>query len=497
MKYYSIAFYITVILINTLLSQPLWAGPASDTASLEKRLDILEQQVAELKKELQEQRQEAAKDVHQATIPQAAVPTSDQTHPVAIVTANAKDGLSIRSQDGNYSLRIGGYTQIEAREFANNNKEDLDEDSSILARRVRLRIEGTIAGNFDYFVQPDFGYNDNFNTITSTTPSAYSPSLMDAWIDYKYFPEATIKVGKMKTPFDLENLQDTRYDSFTELGLTGNLSPQRDVGGQLGGVLWDNRITYAGGVFDGGADHENGYGGYSTAVNGDTNSRSGTGRIFINPFKDTSFDVLSGLGVGYAVSYGKEKGSDLPSYISPGQAPVFTYNSNVSAAGPQLRTEPQANFYYKSLGIFGEKVTDQESLEYTSAGHIIRDKPDNEAWQVAGSYVLTGENASYNGVTPKYDLNPSLGHWGAFELAVRYGELRIDPTLFSENFANLNTSISNEKAWATGINWYLNGNVKVVFDFEQTKFDRGAPNGTSTDDRKTENLFTTMFQLSL
>lgn len=488
---------IVTVIISSFLTQPLWADTSSNTASLEQRLDNLEQQVAELKQELQQQKQEAARNALQANVPQASNSTTNQTQPEAIVTASSKDGFSIKSPDEKYSLRIGGYTQIEAREFADNNKEESDEDSSILARRVRLRIEGTIAGNFDYFLQPDFGYNDNFSTITSTTPSTYSPSVMDAWIDYKYFPEATIKVGKMKTPFDLENLQETRYTDFTELGLTGNLSPQRDVGAQLGGNLWDNRITYAGGIFDGAADRENGYGGYSTAAGGDTNSRSGTGRIFINPFKDTSFDVLSGLGIGYAASYGKEKGSDLASYISPGQAPVFSYNGNVSAAGPQLRTEPQANFYYKSLGIFGEKVTDQESLEYTSGGHIIRNRPDNEAWQVAGTYVLTGEDASYNGVTPKYDLDPSLGHWGAFELAGRYGELKLDNSIFSENFANLNTSISDEQAWATGINWYLNGNVKVVFDFEQTKFRRGAGNGSQTENRKTENLFTTMFQLSL
>ena len=64
----------------------------------------------------------------------------------------------------------------------------------------------------------------------------------------------------------------------------------------------------------------------------------------------------------------------------------------------------------------------------------------------------------------------------------------MDGSIFTENFANLNTSISNEKTWATGINWYLNHNVKLAFDFEQTKFRRGAVNGASTDDRKTENL---------
>ena len=163
------------------------------------------------------------------------------------------------------------------------------------------------------------------------------------------FPSGTIKAGKFKTPFDLENLQDTRYTAFTEIGLTGNLSPQRDVGAELGGSLFDDIVNYAGGIFDGAADHENAYGGFATAP-GDTNEKAGVGRIFVKPFKDTSIDPLKGLGVGYAVSYGKVKGTDIPTYVSPGQAPVFSYNSRVTAAGPQIRTEPQAYYYYKSLG---------------------------------------------------------------------------------------------------------------------------------------------------
>jgi phosphate-selective porin OprO and OprP len=466
---------ILAMLASSMVSQPVWAD---DTASLEQRLDNLEQQVAILKRQLENNKED----------------TAAQSSTTPVITANSKDGFSIKSQDGNYSLKIGGYTQVEAREFADN-KKDLDYGSSIIPRRVRLIIQGTVARDFDYFIQPEFGYNNTYSSITATAPSAYGVALQDAWIDWKYFPEATIKAGKFKTPFDLENLQDTRYTSFTELGLTGNLSPQRDVGAQLGGSLFDDIVSYAGGFFDGAADHENSYGGFATAP-GDTHEKGGVGRIFIKPFKDTNIDVISGLGVGYAASYGKVKGSDIPSYVSPGQAPVFSYNSNVTSAGPQIRTEPQAYYYYKSLGILAEKVDSQEELEYKGVGNnYYRDKPTNKAWEVTSSYVLTGENASYNGVTPNHDFDLSSGHFGAFELVARYSELNLDSSIFSENFANLNTSISDEKAWATGINWYLNHNVKWAFGFEQTKFRRGAVNGASTDDRKTENLFTTTLQV--
>lgn len=461
---------IMVVVWGIIKPYPAFADDS--TADIEKRLNDLEEQVADLKQELWKKKQ--------------ASPTN--------VTANSKDGFSIKSEDRNYKLQVGGYTQVEAREFADNKKGDLGYASSIIPRRVRLVIQGTVAHDFDFYIQPEFGYNNTYSSITATAPTAYAVGLQDAWIDWKYFPQATIKAGKFKTPFDLENLQDTRYTSFTEIGLTGNLSPQRDLGAELTGSLFDDIVNYAGGIFDGAADHENSYGGFATAP-GDTNEKAGVARIFIKPFKDISIDPLKGLGIGYAASYGKVKGSDIPNYVSPGQAPVFSYNSGVTAAGPQIRTSPQAYYYYKSLGILGEKVNSQEELEYTSGGHVYRDKPTNRAWEVTGSYVLTGEDASYNGVTPNHDFDLSTGHWGAFELVSRYGQLRLDSSIFTENFANLNTSISLERAWATGINWYLNRNVKMAFGFEQTKFRRGAPNGTSTDDRKTENLFTTTLQV--
>ena len=144
-------------------------------------------------------------------------------------------------------------------------------------------------------------------------------------------------------------MQDTRYTTFTELGLTGNLSPQRDLGVQVGGNLYYDWITYAGGIFDGAADHENPYGGSATAGY-ENNNVGGTGRIFVTPFNDTSIEPLQGLGIGYAASYGKEKGTDMPSYVTTGQAPIFSIIAMSSAAGPQLRTEPQAYYYYKSWG---------------------------------------------------------------------------------------------------------------------------------------------------
>lgn len=479
---------LLMMAVMLAIANPYQAFADEAATAIEKRLNDLEAQVAELKKELQQQKQKAALNAQPATV------TADRHVQESATIGHG--GFSVQSPNGDYKLKIGGYVDIDAREFADN-KKDLGYSSSILPRHINPIIQGTVARDFDYFVQADLGYNNTYSTISSTSTSAYSVSLMDAYMEYRYFPWAKIRAGKFKTPFDIENLQDVaRFSNFTELGLTGNLSPIRDTGVQVGGSVLKDRLNYAVGIFSGAADHENFSGGNSTA-GANNNNRDVTGRIFVQPFKGTDLSCLGGLGFGYAASYGKEKGTDLPTYITPGQAPIFNYNSGVSADGLQLRGAPQLYYYYKSFGLLGEYVDSEETLEYKSGSDIIKDRLNNTAWQLSGSYVLTGENASYWGVTPRNNFDLSHGTWGAFELAGRYGELTIDHNAFDDGFANLNTSISKESAWAIGLNWYLNTNVKVVFDFEQTKFRRGAVNGPSTDDRKTENLFTTRCQLSL
>ncbi len=40
----------------------------------------------------------------------------------------------------------------------------------------------------------------------------------------------------------------------------------------------------------------------------------------------------------------------------------------------------------------------------------------NDAWQLQGFWVLTGEDGSYRGVKPSRNFDPLAGGWGAWEL---------------------------------------------------------------------------------
>jgi len=122
----------------------------------------------------------------------------------------------------------------------------------------------------------------------------------------------------------------------------------------------------------------------------------------------------------------------------------------------------------------------------------------NTAWQISGGWVLTGENASFNGVTPSRPFNPHIGQWGAFQVVARYAELDIDNGAF-KGFSNPSTSASAAQAWSVGMNWYLNKNIRLNGSFSHTTFTGGGGPGIASPaivTRQPENVFFTRIQLA-
>src|SRR5690606_24841742 len=120
-------------------------------------------------------------------------------------------------------------------------------------------------------------------------------------------------------------------------------------------------------------------------------------------------------------------------------------------------------------------------------------EPDVDAWQIALRYVLTGEAASYRGVTPMRPFRGPEGGFGAFELAARYHELRVDDEVFEQGFASRTQSAERARAWTLGVNWYPNPFVKLSLNLDQTFFEGGGANG---GDRPTETAVLSRFQVA-
>jgi phosphate-selective porin OprO/OprP len=439
-----------------------WASSAfAQATNIEQRLDELEQEIRILKRQ-----RELDKEAVDAT--------AEQAKKTPVLQAD-NNGFALKSADGNFALKLRGQVQADSRWYLYDSAKNGTD--TFLIRRARPIVEGTIFRDFDFRLMPDFG-ND-------------TTALYDAYLEWKYLPWLKVRAGKFKPPVGLEQLQEDQYTLFTERALPTSLVPNRDIGIQLRGDLWDGVVQYQAGVFNGVTDGVNG-----GIDNND--SKDFEGRIFLEPFKKTEIDPLQGLGFGVAGTIGHQDGSfstpNVPSFKTPGQNTFFRYISGTALTntavvnGQRVRLSPQGYYYWGPFGLLGEYVYSEEDVQKGPVTDHLR----NTAWQVAGSIVLTGEHASYRGVTPRKPFDLKNGGWGAVELAGRYSVLRIDPDTFP-TFASLSSSAQEARAWAVGLNWYLNKNVKLVLDYEQTSFDGGAAGGT---DRQTERVIFTRTQLS-
>src|ERR671913_113999 len=96
------------------------------------------------------------------------------------------------------------------------------------------------------------------------------------------------------------------------------------------------------------------------------------------------------------------------------------------ADGSHWRLSPQGYFYTGPFGVLAEYVFSSQRVRRD----IESVRLGTTAWQVATSYVLTGEDSSYRGVTPRSAFDPSDRAWGAIELTARVNELTLDEGAF-------------------------------------------------------------------
>jgi phosphate-selective porin OprO/OprP len=435
---------IRLLLATTILTVCGAAPTFAQNADLLKRIEQMEQEIQILKRQAEVEKEVAtAEKAKQASV------------------EYGKKGFVVTSPDKRSSLSLRGNTQIDGRFFLD---DEADSDSNeFLARRLRPIISGTY-DDFSFRIMPDF--------------AGGNARLFDAHIDYAFAEPFALRFGKFKTPIGLERLQSQTDLIFVERGFVTNLAPSRDFGFMAYGTIDGGLLEYQAGVFNGNAD----------LSSSDTDSDDGkdyVARLFTQPFQQSSVFALRGLGVGLAGSVGEREGSEadtiLGDYRSPGQQRIFSYRTTGGAAfadGTHWRLYPQAYYYIGPFGAMVEYGISNQAV--TRAG--AQENLQHEAWQLYGSYILTGEDASFKGVRPDQPLDLDAGTWGAFELAARVGGIDFDKDAFPI-FANPASSVSEAQGFGLGLNWYFNERVKWQLNYDFTEFEGGAAAGDRPDEQ--------------
>jgi phosphate-selective porin OprO/OprP len=360
-----------------------------------------------------------------------------------------------------FKLKVGAILQYDGRFFVD---EGTDRHVDTFAfRSTRIDLAATFYDHWDVRLVPDF--------------AGSKLVVQDAYIDAHYTEVFKLRFGKMKVPFGLERLQEERNTTFTERGLPTQISPNRDLGVQAFGELLEGVLAYQGGIFNGVAD----------GGSGDVDASSDkdyAARIFVRPVPKYE------IGIGGAMTYGEQHGhvasnTDVGAFKTPGQTTFFTFKTGTSALdtvladGIHWRAAGQGYAYVGPVGVLSEYVRSAQDIKLGST----HETATFEAWQVLGQWVLTGDRASYRGVTPKHPFDPVTGEWGAFDVAARVGELRVvDAGTLNEGFADPAKSVRRVWQATGGADWYPNRTIRFMVDVDHLWYTRGAKTG----DRQSE-----------
>ncbi len=417
----------------------------------------------------------AAADTEVDAMLQAAKGGAQKASGPPVVAGFNGEHFYIKSADGQFQIQPYGYVQTDYRAFSG----DGSPANTFAVRRARFGFQGSYGSHFQFAILTD---------AASSGTGATAAIVRDVYLNTKFNNEFQIQAGQFKEPFAQELVAGITNIDFAERGLQALLYPSaisafRSPGAVIHGDINGGVIQYWAGIFNG---H-----GYANAAN-TTSVPETVGRIRLYPWRHHKDSVFQGLALGGSMAYSYSRGlsnEQTPRLTQPDFAytffPQFPINGNV------WRGEGEFTYLHGPLGLRGEYVQAQfdrtgvGTLEFGGLGFQNLPTVRYKAWNIAGTYLLTGEKRPENG-TPRVK-RPLLGPetpggsgrgWGAIEVAFRYSGIQgKEPGIcFGEGPGGpvpgcLNTGLFTPQLVPTfdlhtdeftaGINWYPNYWVRL------------------------------------
>ncbi|HWN42705.1 MAG TPA: porin [Thermoanaerobaculia bacterium] len=250
------------------------------------------------------------------------------------------------------TLTIGGLLQVQA-DFGDRGDSRFGTDNDrFYLRRARLNATGKFLEEFDFRIEGEFA-----GTLANS--SGLRAQLTDAFINWNRYPEANIRMGQFKTPFGFEQLfSDPRLITIERSLVNDRLTLSRQLGVQVGGDLFEKRMNYAAGVFNGNGANNN---------FNDDDSFLSTARV--------SGVLLQGKPLTWSLG-----GNVFSSEDTSVAASDFGFDNNVFA-GERLGTGFDTQLLAGRFELWAEYL----AVDWEPSG---RSEVGSEGWYVQGSYFF-------------------------------------------------------------------------------------------------------------
>src|SRR5205823_4507597 len=296
--------------VASITAQPLRPESSSESAridKLERAVELLEKQNAELKAEVNSLKTKQAAYPPEGKLKKT-VTYDGKTYVEKAVVEEEKPPVYVQQHGPELKLVLGGFIQMNFEDgdvsaFEGRFGQTALKDRFRL-RRARINLTGDFAEQFDFKVEGDFENSDGLNSNRTAFEAT------DIFINWHQFPWAQIKMGQWKAPFGLEQITpDTTLYTIERTLPTGAITPERQIGVQLWAkplaIIWPDRadlLTYYAGIFNGNGRN---------TTNNDNNNFMYVGRLESTLFKDV-FGKGSYLKLGADVLNSRDdKGTNI------------------------------------------------------------------------------------------------------------------------------------------------------------------------------------------
>jgi phosphate-selective porin OprO/OprP len=299
-------------------------------------------------------------------------------------------------------------------------------------RSAQLQLHGSIGPHIFFKLQFDAG--------------SVNAGLRDAYVVVQDVPVlANVRFGQGKQPFSLENNSSLKYSETMERSLAMALVPGRSFGVMAYDSAYNQRVTWAAGIFYRSAD----WGDYEFDRSAGSDL---TGRITALPLIDEDQLLHIGVGLSKRIYADDTRFASSPesrlvnnTFVDTGE---FTANDastiNIESAWQRGPLLIQGEYTHNRV------ATDSEDRDY-QGGYL------QAAWFVTGEHrPYNKASATFGELVPAQPLLRGTDARGAWELVARYSKLDLQ----SHDYAGgMQSNIT------LGVNWYPGWNVRWMLNY--------------------------------
>lgn len=396
--------------------------------------------------------------------------------------AHFGNGFELRSHNEEFSFQLHNLTQFDGRFYSNTDQQTV-KDTFVFPRQWFI-FNGRLTKPYEYYVSIAEGFD--------------ALNILDVFLNIHYDDRLQLKVGRYKTPFTYEFyngpifglIHPERSLFFNNFGLN------RDLGVMAWGMLFEKRLDYAVGIFNG---QRNGF------IDPNNNKDLAAYANF-RPFLLQEGSKLQNLAFGYSIDHGHQDNAPVPRTFRTTVAttgndiigvPFLTLNPDVLEMGLRDLHCVHLAYYQGPLSLIGEwGFGSQNYARTTDRGRqfVI----PIQSYYIQAGYFLTGETVTGRGVCqPRrpFDLRKGRIGPGAWELFFRYNYLNIGRQVFNSGLSDPNLYTNELYSIIPGFNWYWNQYLKFVFEWENDQFAQPTLYRLPDLKQKTNNLFLFRFQI--